>query len=97
MNKHEVRKLYEQRGTPDVGVEHVPVDRLFEIAADPRFDAAAEAIRKEQGGLPVAVANAADEVKAAADVVAPSNDDEGVAVAVERYVLEDGSRCGSEH
>jgi len=56
MNKHEVRKLYEQRGTPDVDVEHVPVDRLFEIAADPRFDAAAEAIRKEQGGLPVAVA-----------------------------------------
>lgn len=57
MNKHEVRKLYEQRGTPDgPGVELVPVDRLFEIASDPRFDVACEAIRKRQAGVPVAVA-----------------------------------------
>jgi hypothetical protein len=57
MNKHEVRKLYEQRGTPNgLGVDLVPVDRLFQIAADPRFDKAAEAIRRVQGGVPVAVA-----------------------------------------
>ena len=38
-------------------------------------------------GLAVAVANAEDEVKAVAGYIAPSNHDDGVADAVERFVL----------
>ena len=38
-------------------------------------------------GLPVAMANASDEVKAAAAYVTASNDDDGVAAAVEKFVL----------
>jgi len=38
-------------------------------------------------GLGVAMGNAPDEVKAAADLVAPSNDEEGVREILERYVL----------
>lgn len=38
-------------------------------------------------GLGVAVANGLDEVKAKADYVAPSNDDEGVAHVIEKFVL----------
>lgn len=40
-----------------------------------------------EAGLPVAVANAEDEVKEAAEYIAPSNHDDGVADAVERFVL----------
>jgi hydroxymethylpyrimidine pyrophosphatase-like HAD family hydrolase len=39
-------------------------------------------------GLGVAVDNAPDEVKALADVIAPSNDDEGVACIIEKYLLD---------
>ncbi len=39
-------------------------------------------------GLPVAVGNAMDEVKAIAKFVAPTNDEDGVAVAVEKFVLD---------
>lgn len=38
-------------------------------------------------GLPVAVGNAMDEVKAIAKYVAPTNDEDGVADAVEKFVL----------
>ena len=38
-------------------------------------------------GLSVAMDNAADEVKACADVVTASNNDDGVAKAIEKYVL----------
>lgn len=38
-------------------------------------------------GLGVAVANARPEVKAAADLVTASNDDDGVAEVIERYIL----------
>lgn len=41
----------------------------------------------EYAGLGVAVANAPDEVKAAADVVVPSNDEDGVVYVIERYLL----------
>lgn len=39
-------------------------------------------------GLPVAVGNALDEVKAIAKYVAPTNDEDGVAVAVEKFVVD---------
>ena len=38
-------------------------------------------------GIGVAVANAIDEVKAVADHIAESNDDDGVAKFIERYIL----------
>jgi Cof subfamily protein (haloacid dehalogenase superfamily) len=38
-------------------------------------------------GLGVAMDNAPDDVKAAADLVAPSNDEEGVAYVIERFLL----------
>lgn len=38
-------------------------------------------------GLPVAVGNALDEVKAVAKYIAPTNDEDGVADAVEKFVL----------
>jgi len=41
----------------------------------------------ELAGLGMAVANAAECVRASASVVVPSNDEEGVAVAIERHVL----------
>ena len=41
-----------------------------------------------EAGFSVAMGNGADEVKALADYVAPSNEEEGVADAVERFVLD---------
>ena len=41
----------------------------------------------QEVGLGVAMANAVDEVKRAADVITASNDEEGVAEAIEKYVL----------
>ena len=41
----------------------------------------------EWAGFSVAVANAADQVKQLADAIVPSNDDQGVARAIHRYVL----------
>ena len=38
-------------------------------------------------GMAVAMENAQDETKEWADFVAPSNDNDGVAVAIEKYVL----------
>lgn len=46
----------------------------------------------EIAGFAVAMGNAYDQVKEIADWIAPSNDDDGVAVAVERFVLKEG-RC----
>ena len=40
-----------------------------------------------EAGLGVAMANAVDEVKWSADVITASNDEEGVAKAIEKYVL----------
>ena len=39
-------------------------------------------------GLPVAVGNAKDEIKAMAAYVTDTNDNDGVAKAVEKFVLE---------
>jgi hydroxymethylpyrimidine pyrophosphatase-like HAD family hydrolase len=41
----------------------------------------------EWAGLAIAVANATDQVKQLADAVVPSNDDQGVARAIHRYIL----------
>jgi Cof subfamily protein (haloacid dehalogenase superfamily) len=44
-----------------------------------------------RAGLPIAMANATPEVKAVAGAVTASNDADGFAVAIERYVLGDGA------
>ena len=49
-----------------------------------------------EAGLGVAMENATDEVKAAADVITLSNDREGAAAAIEKYVLRD-LRQNEEH
>ena len=41
----------------------------------------------KNAGLGVAVANAVDELKAVADFVTDSNEEDGVARAIERFVL----------
>ena len=38
-------------------------------------------------GLPVAMSNAYDAVKEYADVIAPSNDENGVAYIIDKYIL----------
>lgn len=47
----------------------------------------------KEAGLGVAMANADERTKAAADYITDSNDDEGVAKAIERFVLEGGRIC----
>ena len=49
-----------------------------------------------EAGLGVAMENATDEVKAAADAITLSNDREGAAAAIEKYVLRD-LRQNEEH
>jgi hydroxymethylpyrimidine pyrophosphatase-like HAD family hydrolase len=46
-------------------------------------------------GLGVAMANGSEAAKAGADVVTLSNEEDGVAVAIERYVLEETSEQGN--
>ena len=41
-------------------------------------------------GLGVAMANAYEETKKAADYIAPSNEDDGVAEAIQNFILEEG-------
>jgi hypothetical protein len=42
----------------------------------------------EAAGIGVAVENSMDSLKAVADVIVPSNDDDGVAVAIDRFVIQ---------
>mgnify|MGYP000568049737 FL=1 len=42
----------------------------------------------QEAGLGIAMSNAVEEAKAAADEVTLSNDEEGVAAAIEKYVLD---------
>ena len=42
----------------------------------------------ENAGLGVAMANGSPHVRAIADIVAPSNNEDGVAYIIEKYVLE---------
>jgi 5-amino-6-(5-phospho-D-ribitylamino)uracil phosphatase len=60
----------------------VPAERIMAIG-----DAPNDVGMLEYAGLGVAVANAWDAVRAAADVMVPSNNDDGVAEALRRYVL----------
>lgn len=47
----------------------------------------------ECAGMAVAMGNAYPEVKKHADWIAPSNEEDGAAVAIERFVLEEGPCC----
>ena len=46
-----------------------------------------------EAGFGVAMANAEEKVKAAADYITGSNEEDGVAKAIERFVLEGGEVC----
>lgn len=46
----------------------------------------------DYAGLAIAVGNAYDEVKEHADWIAPSNDDDGVAAVIRKYVVPEGER-----
>ncbi len=48
----------------------------------------------DYAGLGVAMENACMEVKEKADVITKSNDEDGVAIAVEKYILEFGEQVG---
>jgi Cof subfamily protein (haloacid dehalogenase superfamily) len=65
----------------------VPVDEVLAIGDDWND---LEMLR--YAGLGLAVANAHPDVLAAADAIVPGVDEDGVAVAIERYVLGDGGR-----
>lgn len=51
-------------------------------------DGSNDIVMLREAGLGVAMENATDEVKAAADVITLSNDQEGAAAAIEKYVLQ---------
>ena len=62
----------------------IPLEQVLAIGDNPN-----DAPMFGAAGVSVAMSNAPPEVKAAATVVGPSNDDEGVAWAVRRFVLQD--------
>jgi Cof subfamily protein (haloacid dehalogenase superfamily) len=61
---------------------NVPTDEIATIG-----DAHNDVLMFEQSGVSIAVGNAVDEVKASATHVTTSNDDEGFANAVQKYIL----------
>lgn len=66
------------------------LDELYGIGTDEIMalgDSQNDLDMLKAAGFPVAMANAAEEVKAAAAYVTASNDDDGVAAAVEKFVL----------
>ena len=63
----------------------VPGDRIATIGDGPN-----DVLMFRRSGLSIAVGNAGDEVKAAAGKVTASNEEEGFAQAMERYVLGGG-------
>ncbi|HXV01223.1 MAG TPA: Cof-type HAD-IIB family hydrolase [Caulobacteraceae bacterium] len=65
----------------------VPADQIATIGDSPN-----DTLMFAAGGLSIAMGNAADEVKAKADEVTASNEDEGFAKAVKRFIL---PRAGS--
>ena len=64
------------------GIFGITRDEMMAVGDSPNDIAMLKA-----AGIAVAVGNAKDEVKAVAEYVAPSNNDDGVADAIERFVL----------
>ena len=60
----------------------VPQDRVAAAG-----DSYSDVSMLEWAGLGIAMANAVQECKAAADIIAPANTEDGLAWAIERYVL----------
>ncbi|MFT6985959.1 MAG: Cof subfamily protein (haloacid dehalogenase superfamily) [Psychromonas sp.] len=72
-----------------VGVEHLA--NILGLSAEQVMcigDAENDHHMLKFAGLPVAMENASIETKALADYIAPSNDQDGVAVAIEKYALQ---------
>jgi Cof subfamily protein (haloacid dehalogenase superfamily) len=62
---------------------NIPVSEIATIG-----DAHNDVLMFEQSGISIAMGNAVDDVKASATYVTSSNDDEGFANAVQKYILE---------
>jgi len=72
------------------GTALAEIGRLLDIGSHEMIafgDAYNDVSMFEYVGFSVAVANAPDDIKQACDHVTPSNDDDGVAIAIERFVL----------
>jgi Cof subfamily protein (haloacid dehalogenase superfamily) len=63
----------------------VPLERIATLGDQPN-----DTLMFEDAGLSIAMGNAGDDVQHAADKVTASNEQEGFALAIERYVLGDG-------
>lgn len=63
----------------------IPLERIATFGDQPN-----DMLMFDGAGLSVAMGNAGEEVKAAATQVTASNEEEGFAIAIERYVLGDG-------
>jgi len=76
--------------TAGKGAALADIGKLYGINKDEMIavgDANNDICMFEYAGLGVAVANASDEIKAAADYVTLSNDDDGVAAIIEKFIL----------
>jgi Cof subfamily protein (haloacid dehalogenase superfamily) len=71
----------------------IPLERIATLGDQPN-----DMLMFTDAGLSIAMGNAGDEVQRAATRVTESNEDEGFAIAIERYVLEagDGKDSGAE-
>jgi Cof subfamily protein (haloacid dehalogenase superfamily) len=63
----------------------IPMERIATFGDQPN-----DMLMFDGAGISIAMGNASEEVKAAATHVTASNQDEGFAIAIERYVLGDG-------
>jgi Cof subfamily protein (haloacid dehalogenase superfamily) len=64
---------------------HVPLERIATLGDQPN-----DVLMFTDAGLSIAMGNASEEVKRAADRVSESNDEDGFAIAIERFVLGEG-------
>ena len=73
----------EKASSLDILLEKLDIDRKCLIACGDGYN---DIPMMRYAGLAVAMANAQDETKEWADFIAPSNDEDGVAVAIEKFI-----------
>lgn len=70
---------------------HIPADQIATMGDQPN-----DVLMFVKSGLSIAVANASHEVQQAATYVTTSNEEEGFANAVERFILQAGDKTGAK-
>lgn len=70
---------------------HIPADQIATMGDQPN-----DVLMFDKSGLSIAVANASHEVQQAATYVTTSNEEEGFANAVERFILQAGDKTGAK-